>query len=360
MLPAILLYGANGYTAQLIIEEALRQELPLVLAGRNAKAIRDLSDQYSLPYRIGTLEDPSSLDQLLTDITVVLHAAGPFSITGEPMIRACIRNRVHYLDITGEIGVFEMAHALHAEALDAGVMVLPGCGFDVVPTDCMAAWLHEKMPDATHFELAFASTGGGVSHGTATSMVSKLGEGGAIRQNGVITHRPLGHSGKWVDFDGKKIFVMSIPWGDVSTAYHTTGIRNIITYAAMPPAAYRILKGQFLFNWLLRTRLLRNLLQKQIDKRSPGPDAQTRSRSNSLVVAEVRNAGGQFIKGFLKGPDGYTMTALASILIARKVIGGQWKPGYQTPAGCYGNGLVLEIPGVSRKILFNSATPVAV
>lgn len=360
MQPTVLLYGANGYTAKLIIEEARKQELPLVLAGRNMAAIRALSDQYALPYRIGTLDNPSSLDELLVDITVVIHAAGPFAITGEPMIRACIRNRVHYLDITGEIGVFEMAKSLHAEALDAGIMVLPGCGFDVVPTDCMAAWLHSKMPDATHFELDFATTGGGVSHGTATSMVSKLGEGGAIRLNGVITQRPLGHSGKWVDFDGKKIFVMSIPWGDVSTAYHTTGIRNIITYAGMPPVAYRLLKGQFLFNWLLRTSMLRKFLQKQIDKRAPGPDAETRARSNSLVVAEVRNAKGQFIKGFLKGPDGYTMTAAASVLIAGKVIGGEWKPGYQTPAGCYGDALVLAIPGVSRKILFNSISPEAV
>jgi short subunit dehydrogenase-like uncharacterized protein len=281
----------------------------------------------------------------------VLHAAGPFAVTAEPMIAACIRNKVHYLDITGEIGVFEYAHNLDKQAIEAGIMLLPGCGFDVVPTDSMASWLHEQLPDATHFELAFVSIGGGVSHGTASSMVAKLGEGGAIRKNGRIIPHPLGKFGKWVDFEGQKFFVMSIPWGDVSTAYYTTGIPNIITYTGMPPMVYRLLKGQRLFNWLLRTDFTRSILQRKIDNRTAGPDAATRASSSSMVKAEVRNQQGVIKIGLLTGPDGYTMTARASVLIAGKVLNGQFIAGYQTPAGCYGNKMVLEIEGVSRKLL---------
>jgi len=347
----VLLYGATGYTGRLIVEEALQKGLLLVLAGRNNKTVSELATSYNLPYRIGELSNPKDLDSLLQDITVVLHVAGPFAFTAEPMISACLRNKVHYLDITGEIGVFEYAHSLNQQAIEAGVMLLPGCGFDVVPTDSMASWLHEQLPDATHFELAFVSIGGGVSHGTASSMVSKLGEGGAIRKDGKIVHHPLGKYGKWVDFEGKKHFVMSIPWGDVSTAYYTTGIPNIVTYTGMPPMVYRFLKAQKLFNWMLRTRFIRHYLQQKIDKRSPGPDAAQRAASASLVRAEVRNQAGTVKTGFLKGPDGYTMTARASVLIAGKVLNGEFKPGFQTPAGCYGNKMVLEIEGVHRRLI---------
>src|SRR6478672_11876089 len=105
----VLLYGATGYTGRLIIEEALEKGLMLVLAGRNHQKVSKLATSFNLPYRIGDLSNPEELDSLLQDIAVVLHAAGPFAITAEPMIAACLRNKVHYLDITGEIGVFEYA-----------------------------------------------------------------------------------------------------------------------------------------------------------------------------------------------------------------------------------------------------------
>jgi len=347
----VLLYGATGYTGKLILEEATRKGLPLILAGRNEQALRALAKENNFPYRVAPLNDANQLDDLLKDIDVVIHAAGPFAITAEPMIRACIRNKVHYLDITGEISVFEYAHSMNSPASEAGVMLLPGCGFDVVPTDSMASWLHEQLPDATHFELAFVSIGGGVSHGTASSMVLKLGEGGAARRDGVIVEEPLGRSGKWIDFEGNRMFVMSIPWGDVSTAFYTTGIPNIVTYTGMPPIVYRLLKGQKLFNWLLRKKSIRNLLQQKIDKRAAGPDADQRAASSSMVMAQVRNKSGVVKKALLKGPDGYTMTARASVLIAGKVLQGNFKPGFQTPAGCYGHSLVMEVDGVQRKMI---------
>jgi short subunit dehydrogenase-like uncharacterized protein len=351
MRSSVLLYGATGYTGRLIIEEAMNKGLPLVLAGRNQQTVSALASEYELPYRVADLSNPAQLDSILKEMPVVLHAAGPFAVTAQPMIAACLRNNVHYLDITGEIGVFEYAHSLNKQAIEAGIMLLPGCGFDVVPTDSMASWLHEQLPDATHFELAFVSVGGGVSHGTASSMVAKLGEGGAIRKNGVIIPQPLGKQAKWIDFEGKKFFVMSIPWGDVSTAYYTTGIPNVITYTGMPPMVYRLLKVQSLFNWLLRKRAIRQFLQRKIDQRSAGPDAAMRAASYSMVKAQVRNQDGMTKAGFLKGPDGYTMTARASVLIAGKVLQGQFKAGFQTPAGCYGNKMVLEIDGVHRQLI---------
>lgn len=344
----LLLYGANGYTGKLIIELAASYGLAPILAGRNATAIRELSEQNHLPYRVADLYSDGAIDELLKDIQVVIHAAGPFSMTAEPMIKGCIRNKVHYLDITGEIPVFELAKKFHTAAIGAGVMVMPGTGFDVVPTDCMALWLKEQLPDATHLELGFTNLGGGLSHGTATTMAQSLGEKGAIRKNGKIVPSPIGALHRLVDFGSGPWIIISIPWGDIATAYHTTGIPNIITYTGITNSMFRVLKFQRLFNWILRTRWVRRKAQEYIKRKPAGPSAEARKNGKSLVWGEVRNAAGAVKAGRLNGPDGYTLTAHSSLIIARKVLEGNYTAGYQTPAGCYGSNLVQEIPGVGN------------
>ena len=221
---------------------------------------------------------------------------------------------------------------------------MPGVGFDVVPTDCIALQLKNKMPDATYLKLAFASIGGGLSHGTATTMAGKIGEGGAVRENGKIVRKPLGQKGIWVNFGDKKLFVMSIPWGDISTAFTTTGIPNIETYTGMASKVYRMLKFQGAFNWLLRTEFVRNIIRKKIKAKPAGPSDEQRQKSSSLVWGEVRNASGKTITACISCLDGYTLTAQSSLLIAKKVLEGNYKTGYQTPAGCYGENLIMEVP----------------
>ena len=210
------------------------------------------------------------------------------------------------------------------------------------------------MPGATHLKLAFASLGGGLSHGTATTMASKLGEGGAVRENGRIVRKPLGQKGMRVDFfgkggdDKKKIFVMSIPWGDVSTAHFTTGIPNIETYTAIAPKVYKTLKLQGVFNWLLRTKLVRNIIRNKINKKPAGPSDEQRQKSSSLVWGEVSDANGKALAAAISCPDGYTLTAHSSLLIVKKILEGNYQAGYQTPAAVYGEGLIMEVPGTKK------------
>lgn len=285
-----LLYGANGYTGKIITKLAKDYQVSPILAGRKEEAIRLLALQFNFPYRIADLNNQQQLIKALENVAVVLHAAGPFQHTAKQMIEACLKTKTHYLDITGEIAVFEMAKQYNEAAKQAGIMIMPGVGFDVVPTDCLALFLKNKLPDADKLKLAFATLGGGLSHGTATTMTEGLGEGGAVRENGKIIHKPVGHKGMWVDFSIKKLFVMTIPWGDISTAYHTTGIPNIETYTGIAPKIYRLLKFQFLFNWLMRASFVRNYMKKQINKRPAGPSDEIRSVSKSLVWGEAENA----------------------------------------------------------------------
>lgn len=343
-----LLYGANGYTGRLIANYAAQYNLQPVLAGRSEDAIKPMAEQLKLSYKIVDLANTSQLVEALQEIKVVVHAAGPFAATARPMIEACLQTGTHYLDINGDISVFEQIKSWDARAKEKNIMLLPGAGFDVVPTDCMALQLKNKLPDATHLKLAFASIGGAVSHGTAMTIVNKLGEGGAARENGRIVKKPLGEKGIWVDFGSTKLFVMSIPWGDVSTAYFTTGIPNIESYTAVKPIAYKILKLQKLFNWLLRTEGIKNIIRKKIKQQPAGPDDEKRSKAKSLVWGEAKDATGKIVTGHFTCADGYTLTALSSLIITKKVLGGNFKPGYQTPASCYGEALIWEIPGTVK------------
>ena len=345
---SFLLYGANGYTGELIARYADQYNVQPILAGRRKEVIEPLANKLNLPYRVFDLNDTVALLAALKEVKAVIHAAGPFHFTAKQMVDACLQTGTHYLDINGDISVFEMIKQYDAAAKKAGIMLLPGTGFDVVPTDCVALQLKKLLPDAVALKLAFATLGGGLSHGTASTMVSRLGEKGAVRKDGKIIRRPLGEKGMWVDFGKKNLFVMTIPWGDVSTAYFSTGIPDIEVYTGISKKVYNILKLQPLFNWLLRTRFIRNYIQKKINRRAAGPNDEQRSKAMSLVWGQVRNAEGKTATIRLNGPDGYTLTAHSSLIIVKKILNGHFSPGYQTPASAYGENLVMEIPGVEE------------
>ena len=346
-----MLYGANGYTGELISRYAHQYNLKPVLAGRRKELIEPLAARLGLPFKIFDLNDTVALQAALREVKAVIHAAGPFQFTAKQMVEACLQTGTHYLDINGDIAVFEMIKRYDGAAKKAGIMLLPGAGFDVVPTDCIALQLKKLLPDAVTLHLAFASLGGGISHGTATTMATKLGEGGAVRKDGRIVSTALGKKGMWVDFGLKKLFVMSIPWGDISTAHFTTGISDIETYTGISKTTYKILKAQSFFNWLLRTNLVRNFIKKKISQRPAGPDDEQRSKAISLVWGQVRNAAGKTATARLSGPEGYTLTTHSVLIIVQKVLNGNFIPGYQTPASAYGENLVMEIPGVKREVL---------
>lgn len=346
-----LLYGANGYTGELIARYASKYNLRPILAGRRKELIEPLANKLRLPFRVFDMDDSASLLAALREVNVVIHAAGPFEFTAQQMVLACLLTGTHYLDINGDIAVFEMIKQYDASAKKVGVMLLPGIGFDVVPTDCIALQLKKLLPDATSLQLAFATLGGGLSHGTALTMADKLGDGGAVRKEGKIIHSPLGYKGMVVDFGIKKLFVMSIPWGDISTAHFTTDIPNIETYTGVPKKAYYILKLQALFNWLLRSETIRNYIKKKIRLRPAGPSDEQRSKAVSLVWGQATNATGKTATVRLSGPEGYTLTTHSALIIVQKVLNGNFIPGYQTPAGAYGENVVMEIPGVQKEVV---------
>ena len=341
-----MIYGANGYTGKLVVEEAVKRGLRPVLAGRNADALRALAAPHGLPVRAFGLDDAHVVEKNLHGMGLVLHCAGPFSATCAPMLEGCLAEGVHYLDITGEIDVFAHCHAQHARASEKGIVVIPGSGFDVVPTDCLAAMLKRDLPTATSLVLAFEA-GGGPSPGTAKTSVEGLGKGGRARIDGVLTRVPLAWKTRTFERDGEPRFAMTIPWGDVYTSFVSTGIPNVEVYMGVPPATAKRLRRMRMLGPLLDTGLVQGWLKRQVEKRVKGPSDSTRGKTGCVVWGEVRDAEGRELKRRLRTPNGYAITVTAALGIVARLREGVPPPGgYYTPSKLMGADYVLGLPDV--------------
>jgi len=317
-----------------------------LLAGRNAIAVEALAKKHHLDYQVFSLDEAYRIDNVLQSVDMVLHCAGPFSRTARPMVEACLRNKKHYTDITGEIAVFEACAALDKKAQEAGIMLMPGVGFDVVPTDCLAKHLKGRLPTATRLSLAFYGVGR-LSHGTQATMIMNIGKGGAIRRDGKITGVPAAWKTREIDFGEVTKSGVTIPWGDVATAFYSTDVPNIEVYTVVPPSNLKMMKASRYLGWLLATKPFQDYLQKKIP--AGGPSDAEREKGKTLLWGEASDRNGNRVESRMQGPEGYTITAIAALNIAQKILDGKFTPGYQTPAKAYGADLVLEIDGVTRQ-----------
>ncbi len=343
-----LLYGSYGYTGRLIAEQAVQRGLKPILAGRDPARLHEQASQLGLESLAFALDDTPALENALSRVSLVLLAAGPFQHTYRPVAQACLRLGRHYLDITGEIGVFEGLAALHAEAQQAGVMLLPGVGFDVVPSDCLAAHLKNRLPSADHLTIAIRSGGGGFSQGTALTMVESIHLSTVVRRDGRLAHTEGGPQVRNFDFGRGPRPAIAISWGDIATAYWSTKIPNIETFMSFPPSITRLFQASGALRGPLGAGWVKGLLRRLVKSGPPGPTDEQRQRGRSTLYSEVSGAAGQRASARLETPEGYQLTMLSSLLIVEKVLQGQAFPGFQTPSTAFGADLVLEIPGTQR------------
>ncbi|MFP4229355.1 MAG: saccharopine dehydrogenase family protein [Salinivenus sp.] len=342
-----LLYGAYGYTGRLIARRALEQGHRPVLAGRNEAKLRPVASSLGLPARTVGLSDASRLRSVLGEVEAVLHCAGPFAETAGPMVAACLDTGTSYLDITGELDVFRALAQQHDAAEAAGIVLLPGVGFDVVPTDCMAAALHERLPSATTLEIAFLSSGGW-SPGTLKTALRQLGRGGTVRRQGTLVSVPPGWATRTVDFGDHPRTVISIPLGDLVTASHSTGIPNITTYTYLPRFGRSLLRASRHVQGLLETEPVQAVLRRLVTGLVPGPSRDARRQGHSVVWASVRGADGSRQTARLRGPEAYTLTARTAVAAVEGVVSDTVAPGFHTPATAFGASFILGIDGVQQ------------
>lgn len=343
----LLVYGANGYTGKLIVETALREGLKPVVAGRRREAIEPLAHAWGLNSLCFSLDDPASAASLLEPYAALLLAAGPFSRTSAPALDACLAARTHYLDVTGEVAVFEAAFARDREAKAAGIAVLPGTGFDVVPTDCLAKALSEALPGATSLVLAFK--GFKSSAGTMKTVVESLPKGGLARVGGNLTPVPAAWKTMDVPFADKTRFAMTIPWGDLATAYRSTLIPNIEVYMAVPPKAAAGARRMRPLARLLGFSPVQSFLKRRVEKSVVGPTAEERARERSHVWGRVEKDG-RVVEGTLETMEGYALTAETSVAIAKRVLAGGVAPGVHTPSLAFGARFIESFPRTELRV----------
>ncbi|QJR37655.1 saccharopine dehydrogenase family protein [Gemmatimonas groenlandica] len=345
---AFLLYGATGYVGEAMARECVKRGMAPILAGRNAEALAALGRELGLAYRVCALDDAGALDAALAGVSVVLHCAGPFLYTSRPMVDACLRTGVHYLDITGEFPVFEAAAARDAEAQARGVMLMPAVGFDVVPTDCLAVYLKKRLPTATHLTMAFHSVGpSGLPPGTQRTVIELLRFGNRVRVNGQFARATSPMKMRAVDFGAGPVEVTQLTWGDVFTAYYSTGIPNIEEYTVLPRAARQSMAVMQWLRPLLALGWVRTLLRRGV---KPGPSPSRRAQTVTHVWGEVTDGTGGHASARLHGPEaGVEWTVACALAVVERVMRGEVQAGYQTPAKVYGAELVMTCAGVTRE-----------
>lgn len=345
----VLIYGATGYTGKLIARVAHGRGLKPILAGRNAEKLKAVADPLGLEWRAFTLTNPGRVDAGLRDIAVVLCIAGPFSATSRPMADACMRQGVHYLDITGEVDVFEALAARDAEAKQAGVMLLPGVGFDVVPSDCVAAHLKRRLPDAVELKI-YLSGSANVSRGTAKTMIEGISAGTRVRRDGRLVTLDRASTGS-CDFGQGPRATMAIPMADVSTAFRSTGIPNIEVHFEAAPAVQALMGAPSIVKSFLGLPLVQGFLKLQTGFLPEGPSDVARQSGRAIVMGVARNDKGETVRCRLRTPDAYGLTAMTATDIARRVAAGEFRPGFQTPSLVYGADYILGFEGVTREDL---------
>lgn len=347
----ILIYGATGYTGKLTARAAREQGLQPILAGRSAEKVKAIADELGFEWRAFDLSDRSKLESALAEVAVVLHIAGPFSATSKLMADACLRTTTHYLDITGEVAVFEALAARDAEAKLAGVMLLPGVGFDVVPSDCLAAHMKKRLPDAHDLKLYIGGLGS-ASRGTLKTMIEGIAQGTRVRRNGALETLEGVHEDQ-CDFGQGTKPTVAVSWGDVSTAYHSTRIPNIEVHFEARPEMQRMVKMPAMIKAFLGLGFMQGFLKRQIDRQPEGPTAEQRKNGYSVLIGVARNDKNEIVRTRLRTPEGYSLTAQTGLEIAKRVANGELKPGFQTPSSMFGADFILDFTGVAREELNN-------
>jgi short subunit dehydrogenase-like uncharacterized protein len=345
----LLVYGAYGFTGRLLLENLRERGIPFIAAGRDERRVAAVASEFGAPSRVFALDDDVGADLALSGVDVALNAAGPFVSTTAPFLKACLRNRVHYLDVSGEVGPMDQAAQLDAKARSRDVMILPGVGFDVVPSDCLAMHLAKRLPNAR--ELVLSISGSNLlSRGSARAFAEHAGVPVYVRKDGVLEPVLFRAQMRFVDFGFDTRPAIAVSWGDLVTAFRSTGIPNIEVYfEATTPRLLGVLGNQYLF-WLFRTSRAKAWFKAYAETVPDGPTPEARRSETAVIVGEAF-ARGRRVRSRLVTPEAYTFTGIAGAAVVARVLDGAVATGFQTPGTLLGADFVLTLPGVRREDL---------
>jgi short subunit dehydrogenase-like uncharacterized protein len=317
----VMIYGAAGYVGRMTAANAKAAGVDVIISGREQDEPRltVLASELGVEYRLFAANDLQATKIALNGVGVLLNCAGPFMLTAEPLMKACIARGVHYLDIAAELDSFQLAEALDAEAVAAGVMLLPGSGGSVAMLGSLAAHAAKRVTKAHSLSIAL-HVAGGFSRGSAVSARDNVTTDLLHRLDGVLVAR----SPDVRDFDfgagPASSFPVTLP--DVITIWRATGIPNIDTFVCLTDVAFP---------------------EGDLADMPDGPTPEQRVASRYHAAVEVTSEDGTVARSILDTVNGYTFTTLAAAEAVRRVANGEARPGFQTPAGLFGDGFAETI-----------------
>ena len=345
----ILVYGAYGFTGRILLENLAARGIAFVAAGRNAERVRRVASEFGAASRVFDLDDEAATNRALSGVSLLLNAAGPFGATAAPLLKACLRKRVHYLDVSGEVAPLEYAASLDERAASRGVMILPGVGFDVVPSDCLALHLSRRMPEATSLVLGIAGSNL-LSRGSAFTFAQHAGVPVYVRKDGALEAMRFRTQMRWMEFERERRPTIAVSWGDLVTAFHTTGIPDIEVYfEATFPRWLGVTSNQYL-GWVARSPWAKAWLTAYASTMPDGPTPEQRGAERIVITGEA-SSGRRRVRATMVTPEAYSFTGVAASAIVERVLRGDIKPGFQTPAALLGPDFVLSLDGVERRDL---------
>ncbi|MEA9992922.1 saccharopine dehydrogenase NADP-binding domain-containing protein [Pseudomonas sp. 10B1] len=316
----LLIYGATGYTGRMAAERAKVLGLNFEIAGRSQQRLAALAAQLDVPYRV--FDTDAVIETFLSGISVLLNFAGPFAQTAEPLMRASIKAGVDYLDITAEINVYRLAEKLGDQAASSKVMLLPGVGWDVVPTDSLAVQVARRVEEPLALSIAL-QVPGSMSRGSAMSVSEIIGAGLLARVDGELIATPDA-TPRHFDFGQGPVLCVPLSFGDLVTAWHSTGIPNIAMFVHIVGNAFP---------------------EGDLSQLPDGPTAEQRDANRARAVVEVMGGDGTIARSVIETVNGYSYTPLGAVEAARRVLNGERQPGFATPAKVFGDGFAQSIPG---------------
>ncbi|HEY2380949.1 MAG TPA: saccharopine dehydrogenase NADP-binding domain-containing protein [Terriglobia bacterium] len=346
----LAIYGATGYSGQLIVRRALARGLRPLIAGRDRQAVEFMASSNDLEWKIARVDEPASLRAMTASAPVLLNAAGPFSTTASALIDACLSTGTHYLDITGEPEVIEQAAAHDDTAARRGVMLMPAVGFEVVASDCLAAHVARRLPGATALKLGFHKSQPS-SRGSLKTCIGMNGQGVLVRRRGILARVAAGSLVHQFDYGQGPQMSLAVSLADVSSAYFSTGIPDVETYLCATLPIWSAITANQYWGWLISTPAIQGLIKAQLDWLAPDPSPPERNQGWGALVVEAFDGCGGSARSRLQTGDVYWFTALSAVAIAERCLAGELKPGFHTPSRIYGPDFALSFDGAMREDL---------
>ena len=339
-----LIYGANGYTGRILVEQAAKQGHKPVIAGRSPEKIKPLAEQYDLPYSILDLHDINALSEKVADFKLISNFAGPFPLTARPIAEACLENGINYIDVSGDLNTIQYIFDLNEKARAKSIVMIPAAGFITYATECLAHYIAEQIDETKFIELGVYIIGG-TSRGTAISTVDSIKDGCLIRKDHQLIPVKFGKDTKKIPFpDGRKP-AWAVPLAELLTVHKALTIPDIKVFNVMPHFLHLLRLIAPLIQKTMKIEVFKRIAKKIAAKQPEGPTREQNLNTKSYLWARAGDKIGNEKQAWLETPEAYYFTALLNIRFAEVILGSDLK-GSITPSEAFGKDLIFDFEKV--------------